>query len=125
MRYLRTSLTAALVVILLFAACGGGDDDAAPSDGTGIEVAALEDALAGFNDEVASEFGQFSPPEYDADAEIVVGLLSIGITPVVFCDRLADYVADEGFQGVAVEVRFNLNEPALATGISGEACEPV
>jgi hypothetical protein len=125
MRYLRTSLTAALVVILLFAACGGGDDDAAPSDGTGIDVAALEDALAGFNDEVASEFGQFSPPEYDADAETVVGLLSIGIAPVVFCDRLADYVADEGFEGVAVEVRFNLNEAALATGISGEACEAV
>lgn len=119
-----------VVIALLLAsvslvACGGEDEsqeDPAPEGEASLDVAALEESLAGFNAEVESEFGYFIAPEYDDSDGSVLGYLSTGVDPVVFCDRLADYVAEEGFDDIVINVRVTTSGPILATGEAGSKC---
>lgn len=54
--------------------------------------------------------------------ESILGYLSTGVDAVVFCDRLSDYVAAEGFDGIPISVRVSANAPELAAGSSGGDC---
>ncbi len=121
---IRSTISLLLLTMFLVACGGGGDtpDDPAVNE-AGIDVQALEESLAGFNAEVESEFGYFIPPEYDDSDGTVLGFLSTGVDPVVFCDRLADYVADEGFDGIVINVRVSTASPILATGEAGSDCK--
>ena len=117
----RRSLVGVALVALLLAGCGG--DEAAPEPPPAVDGTALQNAMPGFVSEVADDLGRISPPIYvDAD-KALLGFVPEGTDPVEFCDRLADYVADEGFDGVPINIVETADSPEfLATGTAGGDC---
>ena len=130
MRSHRTTfIVMLLAAMMLFTACGGGDDNSpdaggeSPAAQEGTDAEAINATVPDFMEEVASEFGSFSEPFYDEATESVIGLQPTGVDAVVFCDRLSDFLADKGFEGVPISVRFNAQSEELAGGTSGDTCE--
>jgi hypothetical protein len=127
---MKKTLSILFVALFLFVGCGG--DDGGDSDGSGgqnaadgVDGAALEETMADFATEVESEFGFFSAPEFQESDQSLLGYLPTGVDPVTFCDRLSEYVAEQGFEGVTISVKVSANGPELAAGTAGDDCEAV
>jgi hypothetical protein len=126
---LRSPLLIVLfATVLTLSGCGGdGDDEPASDSGDAaeedIDGTAIEALMPDFAAAVESEFGFFSEPIFDEGSQTLIGLQPIGVDAVVFCDRLSEFLAGEGFEDVPISVRFNAQSEELAAGVSGGTCE--